>query len=107
MQSQHYAGCVVVYDDGRFSSESFQEWRQVGVALAAAARREVVFEIRVAACGRKFRQGCAAQIGVKHYSGRVDHAVKRGYRELSECCSRGGGGIAGIVVVLNSRAGLV
>ena len=86
-QDQHGRGGVVVDDDRGLGAGDRGEQR-LGVhrARAARARREVVFEIGVAArdrgdaLDRRVRQRRAAEVGVNHDAGGVDDRPQRSAR---------------------------
>ncbi len=57
---------------------SFQKTGDVDIALAAAAFRQIVFEIRIAFEGGERDGGGAAEIGVNNHAGRIDHGFEGG-----------------------------
>ena len=94
VQRQHQRPGVVVDRERRLGpGQSGQPARDMVVALAAPAAREVVFERRRVAHrrggggDRLFRQRRAAEIGVQHGAGQVEDAALRGLHRAGE---RGG-----------------
>ena len=98
MQGEEDGGGVVVDGDGGGAQEFFEQAGDVGVALAALAGGEVVFEIGVARQDGAGSERGATEIGVEHDAGGIDDAAERGALEGGEGGEGaiGGGGLGGV-----------
>ena len=72
VQNQKERRGAVVDRDGGLAENGFEQRPDMHIALAAAAGREIVFEIAVAGDGLEWRQRRASEVGVENDAGGID-----------------------------------